>query len=74
MNNIFTLECKGEIIGLLKNNEMSYMDFVRICKEIEGKEGSKDVYTIKGNLIESYGFEDVMIQGGYEVTKRKGVL
>ena len=74
MNRIFTLEVKGEIIGIVKHNDLGYMDFIRICKEIEEKEGSKDLYTVKASLIENYGFEDVILQGGYEVTKRKGVL
>ena len=74
MNKIFTLEAKGEVIAIVKHNELGYMDFLRICKEIEENTGSKDLYTIKGSLIENYGFEDVILQGGYEVTKRKGVL
>ena len=74
MNRIFTLENKGEIIAIVKHNDLGYMDFIRICKEIEEKEGSKDLYTVKASLIENYGYEDVILQGGYEVTKRKGVL
>lgn len=74
MNKIFTLEAKGEVIGIVKHNNLGYMDFLRICKEIEETTGSKDLYTVKASLIENYGFEDVILQGGYEVTKRKGVL
>lgn len=74
MNRIFALEVKGEIIGLLKHNELGYMDFIRICEEIKEKAGTNDVYTVKASLIEEYGFEDVQLMGGYEVTKRKGVL
>ena len=74
MNKLFALEVKGEIVGLLKQNELGYMDFVRICEEIKEKKGTNDVYTVKATLIEEYGFEDTMLMGGCEVSKRKGVL
>ena len=73
MNRVFTLEVKGEVVGLLKHNEIGYMDFVRICEDIKAATGN-DIYTVKAKLIEEYGFEDVQLMGGYEVTKRKGVL
>lgn len=73
MNRIFTLEVKGEVVGLLKHNEIGYMDFVRICEDIKAATGN-DIYTVKAKLIEEYGFEDVQLMGSYEVTKRKGVL
>ena len=40
MNKFFSLETKGEIVAILKHNEMSYMDFVKTCKEIEEREGA----------------------------------
>ena len=73
MNRIFTLEVKGEVVGLLKHNEIGYMDFIRICEDIKAATGN-DIYTVKAKLIEEYGFEDVQLMGSYEVTKRKGVL
>ena len=45
MNKFFSLETKGEIVAILKHNEMSYMDFLKTCKEIEEREGTKDLYT-----------------------------
>ena len=74
MNKIFTLETKGEIVGMVENNDISYMEFIRICKEIEEKTGSKELYTIKASLVEEYNFKELYLVGGYEVTKRKGVL
>lgn len=74
MNKIFTLECKGEIISILSHNELGYLDFINVCSEIEKETGSKDVYLLKGKLIQDYGFTDVILMGGYEVVKRKGAL
>ena len=74
MNRIFTLETKGEIVSILKHNELGYMDFIRVCKEVEEKSGTKDLYTVKALLIQEYGFEELVFQGGYEVTKRKGMM
>lgn len=74
MNKLFALEVKGEIISLLKQNDLGYMDFIKICQEIKDSTGTNDIYTIKAKLIEEYGFEDTMLMGGCEVSKRKGVL
>ena len=74
MNKFFSLETKGEIVAILKHNEMSYMDFLKTCKEIEEREGTKDLYTVKALLVQEYNFEELVFMGGYEVTKRKGVL
>ena len=53
---------------------MSYMDFLKTCKEIEEREGTKDLYTVKALLVQEYNFEELVFMGGYEVTKRKGAL
>ena len=47
MNKLFALEVKGEIISLLKQNDLGYMDFIRICQEIKDSTGTNDIYTIK---------------------------
>ena len=73
MSKIYSLETKGEIVALLKS-DLSYMDFMKVCKEAEEVGGSKDLYTIKAVLVQNYGFEEVNFSGGYEVTKRKGAL
>ncbi|MGL5765617.1 MAG: hypothetical protein ACRCX8_08255 [Sarcina sp.] len=74
MNKLFTLEVKGEIVAMLTHKELGYMDFVRACKDIEAKADTKDMFMIKGMLIEDYKFEEVALLGGYEVSKRKGAL
>lgn len=76
MNKIFFLEGKqGEVLGILKSAEnMSYLDFVNICDELAEEYESKDLYIIKEGLITKYGFDDVTVAGGYEVTKRKGLF
>ena len=60
--------------AILKHNEMSYMDFIKTCKDIEEREGTKDLYTVKALLVQEYNFEELVFMGGYEVTKRKGAL
>ena len=74
MSKIFTLECKGEVIAMLKHNEIGYMDFIKACKDIEEKAQTKDLYTVKAMLVQEYGFEELLLQGGYEVVKKKGMI
>ena len=66
---IFSSLSAGYLIfkNLLTNEE-------EINEEIEEREGTKDLYTVKALLVQEYNFEELVFMGGYEVTKRKGAL
>lgn len=74
MTKIFILEAKGEALATLKHDELGYMDFIRACEGIEKELNTKDLYIIKGKLIEEFGFEETVISGGYQVTKKRGTF
>ena len=72
MKKLFILESKGEIMGVLTDENKSYLEFQSEIEDITKEGNTTDFHTVKGILTSLYGFEIMEIVASAEVTKRKG--